>query len=114
MPCHLALLTSLPFVVVVVVRPELLPFLQQCFQSANEEHREIALVVLGYLTEAIGESMPQALATVRDVSELHRSCCFSSVLVVDMHVLSLILLVVACSSLYKACKIKVAGYRSPQ
>mmetsp|Transcript_7080 Transcript_7080/g.26039 ORF Transcript_7080/g.26039 Transcript_7080/m.26039 type:complete len:1099 (+) Transcript_7080:125-3421(+) len=46
--------------------PELLPFLQQCFQSSSEEHREIALVVLGYLTESIGESMPHALATVRD------------------------------------------------
>ncbi|KAG8368788.1 hypothetical protein BUALT_Bualt15G0083200 [Buddleja alternifolia] len=36
--------------------PDLLPFLFQCSQSAQEEHREVALILFSSLTETIGNS----------------------------------------------------------
>ncbi|KAM6554316.1 hypothetical protein CsatB_015078 [Cannabis sativa] len=36
--------------------PDLLPFLFQCSQSAQEEHREVALILFSSLTETIGTS----------------------------------------------------------
>ncbi|XP_050375567.1 uncharacterized protein LOC126793165 [Argentina anserina] len=36
--------------------PDLLPFLFQCSQSAQEEHREVALVLFSSLTETIGNT----------------------------------------------------------
>ncbi|GAB4847836.1 hypothetical protein Ancab_026896 [Ancistrocladus abbreviatus] len=36
--------------------PDLLPFLFQCSQSAQEEHREVALILFSSLTETIGDS----------------------------------------------------------
>ncbi|KAI3702096.1 hypothetical protein L6452_27769 [Arctium lappa] len=36
--------------------PDLLPFLFQCSQSAQEDHREVALILFSSLTETIGDS----------------------------------------------------------
>ncbi|TYJ99765.1 importin-4 isoform X1 [Cucumis melo var. makuwa] len=36
--------------------PDLLPFLFQCSQSAQEDHREVALILLSSLTETIGNT----------------------------------------------------------
>eukprot|EP00898_Chlorokybus_atmophyticus_P005187 jgi/Chlat1/566/Chrsp103S01005 len=47
--------------------PELLPFLFQCSQSPQEEHREVALVMFSSLTETIGEHLRPHFTTLQQV-----------------------------------------------
>ncbi|CAM6009508.1 unnamed protein product [Sphagnum balticum] len=47
--------------------PELLPFLHQCSQSAQEEHREVALILFSSLTETIGDLLRPHFATLQGV-----------------------------------------------
>ncbi|KAI5574530.1 hypothetical protein POPTR_010G169800v4 [Populus trichocarpa] len=42
--------------------PDLLPFLFQCSQSAQEDHREVALILFSSLTETIGNAFQPHLA----------------------------------------------------
>ncbi|GKC69299.1 importin-4 isoform X1, partial [Tanacetum coccineum] len=45
--------------------PDLLPFLFQCSQSAQEDHREVALILFSSLTETIGESFKPYFADLQ-------------------------------------------------
>lgn len=45
--------------------PDLLPFLFQCSQSAQEEHREVALILFSSLTETIGNSFQPYFADLQ-------------------------------------------------
>ncbi|ERN00947.1 importin-4 isoform X1 [Amborella trichopoda] len=47
--------------------PELLPFLFQCSQSPQEDHREVALILFSSLTETIGEMFRPHLATLQSL-----------------------------------------------
>ncbi|EFJ36956.1 hypothetical protein SELMODRAFT_140759 [Selaginella moellendorffii] len=47
--------------------PELLPFLFQCSQSLQEDHREVALVLFSSLTETIGEILRPHFATLHAI-----------------------------------------------
>ncbi|CAM6083186.1 unnamed protein product [Calypogeia fissa] len=47
--------------------PELLPFLFQCTQSAQEDHREVALILFNSLTETIGDVMRPHFGTLQSV-----------------------------------------------
>ncbi|XP_062176605.1 uncharacterized protein LOC133881643 [Alnus glutinosa] len=47
--------------------PDLLPFLFQCSQSAQEDHREVALVLFSSLTETIGNSFQPHFADLQDL-----------------------------------------------
>ncbi|KAK7843352.1 importin-4 [Quercus suber] len=45
--------------------PDLLPFLFQCSQSAQEDHREVALILFSSLTETIGNSFQPHFADLQ-------------------------------------------------
>ncbi|KAJ0038431.1 hypothetical protein Pint_22615 [Pistacia integerrima] len=45
--------------------PELLPFLFQCSQSAQEDHREVALILFSSLTETIGSAFQPHFADLQ-------------------------------------------------
>ncbi|KAJ6804510.1 putative importin subunit beta-4 isoform X1 [Iris pallida] len=45
--------------------PDLLPFLFQCSQSAQEDHREVALILFSSLTETIGPTFQSHLADLQ-------------------------------------------------
>ncbi|KAK3222483.1 hypothetical protein Dsin_009508 [Dipteronia sinensis] len=45
--------------------PDLLPFLFQCSQSAQEEHREVALILFSSLTETIGNAFQPHFADLQ-------------------------------------------------
>ncbi|KAL0365050.1 UNVERIFIED_CONTAM: Importin-4 [Sesamum angustifolium] len=47
--------------------PDLLPFLFQCSQSAQEEHREVALILFSSLTETIGNSFRPYFADLQSL-----------------------------------------------
>ncbi|KAM7470358.1 hypothetical protein LguiA_008541 [Lonicera macranthoides] len=47
--------------------PDLLPFLFQCSQSAQEEHREVALILFSSLTETIGNSFRPHFADLQSL-----------------------------------------------
>eukprot|EP01018_Ginkgo_biloba_P037640 Gb_34115 [translate_table: standard] len=46
---------------------ELLPFLFQCSQSAQEDHREVALILFSSLTETIGDVLRPHFAMLQSV-----------------------------------------------
>ncbi|CAL9197642.1 unnamed protein product [Musa hybrid cultivar] len=47
--------------------PELLPFLFQCSQSSQEDHREVALILFSSLTETIGPTFQSHLADLQPI-----------------------------------------------
>ncbi|KAK1279740.1 hypothetical protein QJS04_geneDACA020675 [Acorus gramineus] len=47
--------------------PELLPFLFQCSQSAQEDHREVALILFSSLTETIGHTFQPYFAQLQSL-----------------------------------------------
>ncbi|OAE28961.1 hypothetical protein AXG93_2960s1400 [Marchantia polymorpha subsp. ruderalis] len=47
--------------------PELLPFLFQCSKSAQEDHREVALILFSSLTETIGDVLRPHFSTLQSV-----------------------------------------------
>ncbi|KAJ1686897.1 hypothetical protein LUZ63_018287 [Rhynchospora breviuscula] len=47
--------------------PDLLPFLFQCSQSSQEEHREVALILFSSLTETIGPTFQSHLANLQSI-----------------------------------------------
>ncbi|XP_074580096.1 uncharacterized protein LOC141836490 [Curcuma longa] len=47
--------------------PELLPFLFQCSQSSQEDHREVALILFSSLTETIGPTFQTHLADLQPI-----------------------------------------------
>ncbi|KAJ8461045.1 hypothetical protein OPV22_033971 [Ensete ventricosum] len=47
--------------------PELLPFLFQCSQSSQEDHREVALILFSSLTETIGPIFQSHLADLQPI-----------------------------------------------
>ncbi|KAL2650159.1 hypothetical protein R1flu_018287 [Riccia fluitans] len=47
--------------------PELLPFLFQCTKSAQEDHREVALILFSSLTETIGDVLRPHFCTLQSV-----------------------------------------------
>ncbi|KAI5661542.1 hypothetical protein M9H77_20865 [Catharanthus roseus] len=47
--------------------PDLLPFLFQCSQSAQEDHREVALILFSSLTETIGNSFRPYFADLQSL-----------------------------------------------
>ncbi|CAA6664910.1 unnamed protein product [Spirodela intermedia] len=47
--------------------PELLPFLFQCSQSPQEDHREVALILFSSLTETIGSTFQSNLAELQPI-----------------------------------------------
>jgi len=47
--------------------PELLPFLFQCSQSVQEDHREVALILFSSLTETIGDFLRPHFSTLQTV-----------------------------------------------
>ncbi|KAF8411764.1 hypothetical protein HHK36_004322 [Tetracentron sinense] len=47
--------------------PDLLPFLFQCIQSAQEDHREVALILFSSLTETIGNTFQPHFANLQSL-----------------------------------------------
>ncbi|XP_042492901.1 importin-4-like, partial [Macadamia integrifolia] len=47
--------------------PDLLPFLFQCSQSVQEEHREVALILFSSLTETIGNTFQPYFADLQSL-----------------------------------------------
>ncbi|ONK65428.1 uncharacterized protein A4U43_C07F37020 [Asparagus officinalis] len=47
--------------------PDLLPFLFQCSQSSQEDHREVALILFSSLTETIGSTFQSHLADLQPI-----------------------------------------------
>nr|ATG70913.1 ARM repeat superfamily protein [Juniperus phoenicea] len=47
--------------------PDLLPFLFQCSQSVQEDHREVALILFSSLTETIGDVLRPHFSTLQSV-----------------------------------------------
>ncbi|XP_042383764.1 importin-4-like isoform X1 [Zingiber officinale] len=47
--------------------PEILPFLFQCSQSSQEDHREVALILFSSLTETIGPTFQTHLADLQPI-----------------------------------------------